>query len=126
MCSKHFLNGNPTEAYPYPTENLGYTSTFKQKKKRKTLVRKESIKSKKYIYLQEHGFCVQEKTDQLSLSFGQYYIANFLLHIAGMLKIYTFIANYCYNIVHENKKKKKLLFKLYLNPINRCSRKLNS
>ena len=69
------------------------------------------------MYLQEHGFCFQEKTDQLSLSFGQYYIANFLLHIVGMLKIYAFIAYYCYNIVHANKKK-KLLFKLYLNPIN--------
>ena len=32
VCSKHFLNGKPTEAYSYPTENLGYTSTFKQKK----------------------------------------------------------------------------------------------
>ena len=47
VCSKHFLNGKPTEAYPYPIENLGYTSTFKQKKKRKTLVRKESIKTEK-------------------------------------------------------------------------------
>ena len=51
VCSKHFLNGKPTEAYSYPTENLGYTSTFKQKKKRKTLVRQENIKIKKiYIY----------------------------------------------------------------------------
>ena len=51
VCSKHFLNGKPTEAYSYPTENLGYTSTFKQKKKRKTLVRQENIKIKNiYIY----------------------------------------------------------------------------
>ena len=48
-----------------------------------------------------------------------------LLHIVGMLKIYTFIAYYRYNIVHENKKK-KLLFKLYLNPINRYCRELSS
>ena len=71
------------------------------KKKMKTLIRQESIKTKK-IYLQEHDFCIQEKTDQLSLSFGQYYLANFLLHIVGMLKIYIFITYYCYNIVHEN------------------------
>ena len=42
VCSKHFLNGKPTEAYPYPTENLGYTSTFKQQKKRKTLSDKKA------------------------------------------------------------------------------------
>ena len=70
----------------------------------KTLIRQESIKTKK-IYLQEHDFCIQEKTDQLSLSFGQHYLANFLLHIVGMLKMYIFIAYYCYNIGHENKKK---------------------
>ena len=34
VCSKYFLNGKPTEAFPYPTENLGYTSIFKQKKKK--------------------------------------------------------------------------------------------
>ena len=42
VCSKRFLNGKPTEAYPYPTENLGYTSTFKQQKKRKTLSDKKA------------------------------------------------------------------------------------
>ena len=33
VCLEHFLNGKPTEAYLYPTENLGCTSTFKLKKK---------------------------------------------------------------------------------------------
>ena len=44
--SENFLKGKPTEVYPYPTENLDYTSTFKQKEKRKTLVRQENIKNK--------------------------------------------------------------------------------
>ena len=42
VFSKHVLNRKPTETYPYPTEKLDYTSTFKQKKKRKTFVRQES------------------------------------------------------------------------------------
>ena len=33
VCSERFLNEKPTESYPYSRENLGYNSTFKQKKK---------------------------------------------------------------------------------------------
>ena len=54
--SENFLKGKPTEAYPYPIENLGYTSTFKQKEKRKTLVRQENIKNNKTTKKQKYTF----------------------------------------------------------------------
>lgn len=113
VCSKYFLNGKPTEAFLYPTENLGYTSIFKQKKKKmKSLVRQESLETKKHAF-RRHDFCFQEKTEQLFLSFGQDYLASLLFHIVGMLKTYTFIAYYCDNIVHKNKKKEVVLQALF-------------
>ena len=54
--SENFLKGKPTEAYPYPMENLDYTSTFKQKEKRKTLVRQENIKNNKTTKKQKYTF----------------------------------------------------------------------
>ena len=54
--SENFLKGKPTEAYPYPIENLNYTSTFKQKEKRKTLVRQENIKNNKTTKKQKYTF----------------------------------------------------------------------
>ena len=54
--SENFLKGKPTEAYPYPIENLDYTSTFKQKEKRKTLVRQENIKNNKTTKKQKYTF----------------------------------------------------------------------
>ena len=79
--------------------------------------KKQQNNKKAKVYLQEHDLYIQEKTKLSSLSLGQYYFANFLLHIVRMLKIYTFIAHYSLlNIVHKNKKK-KVLFKLYLSPI---------
>ena len=54
--SENFLKGKPTESYPYPIENLDYTSTFKQKEKRKTLVRQENIKNNKTTKKQKYTF----------------------------------------------------------------------
>ena len=31
VCSRHFIDGNPTPEHPYPTENLGYDSTSEMK-----------------------------------------------------------------------------------------------
>ena len=54
--SENFLKGKPTEAYPYPIENLDSTSTFKQKEKRKTLARQENIKNNKTTKKQKYTF----------------------------------------------------------------------
>ena len=84
ICSKHFLNGKPTEAYPYPTENLGYTSTLKQKKKRKTLenfrkLRQESTQ----IYFYDKSIYYFKISD---VSSELHSLSSFLL----------------YNIIHKN------------------------
>ena len=125
VCSEHCLNGKPTEAYPYPTENLDYTSTFKQKKEKENFsqTRKYENQKRQKEYTFRNMIFVFKRKPNSCPDHSDSMTAN--LHKVGMLKIYTFITYYCYNIVHENKNK-KLQFKLYLNPINRYSGKLHS
>ena len=90
-------------------ENFSQTRKYKNKKKQKK------------IYLQEHGFCIQEKTDQLFLSFGQYCIANFLLHIVGRLKILPIVVTTLYMRI-----KKRSRYQSLLRKVKQLTKELNS
>ena len=125
-----FWMGNPVKLTPYPTENVGYTSTFKQKKKKENFSQtrkyKNKTKNKKkknkpsqtwLLYSRKNRPVVPIIWPVLHRQFLIAYsrdVENIYIHCLLLLQHFT-----C-------EQKEKLLFKLYLNPINRYCGKLNS